>query len=51
MYSFDFDPKKSESNLEEHGIDFVDAQLSGKILILLKLWLDRMMSQGLWWLA
>lgn len=26
MYSFDFDPKKSESNLEKHGIDFVDAQ-------------------------
>ena len=26
MYSFEFDPKKSESNLEKHGIDFVDAQ-------------------------
>ena len=26
MYSFEFDAKKSESNLEKHGIDFVDAQ-------------------------
>jgi hypothetical protein len=26
MYSFEFDPKKSESNREKHGIDFVDAQ-------------------------
>ena len=26
MHSFEFDPKKSESNLEKHGIDFVDAQ-------------------------
>ena len=26
MHSFKFDPKKSESNLEKHGIDFVDAQ-------------------------
>ena len=26
MYSFEFDEKKSESNLEKHGIDFVDAQ-------------------------
>ncbi len=26
MYSFEFDPKKSESNLMKHGIDFVDAQ-------------------------
>ena len=26
MYSFEFDPKKSESNLDKHGIDFVDAQ-------------------------
>jgi uncharacterized protein len=26
MYSFEFDPKKSESNLEKHGIDFVEAQ-------------------------
>jgi uncharacterized DUF497 family protein len=26
MYSFEFDPSKSESNLEKHGIDFVDAQ-------------------------
>lgn len=26
MYAFEFDPKKSESNLEKHGIDFVDAQ-------------------------
>ena len=26
MYSFEFDPKKSESNFEKHGIDFVDAQ-------------------------
>ena len=26
MYSFEFDPKKSKSNLEKHGIDFVDAQ-------------------------
>ena len=26
MYSFEFDPKKSESNLKKHGIDFVDAQ-------------------------
>ena len=26
MYSFEFDPSKSESNLEKHEIDFVDAQ-------------------------
>lgn len=26
MYSFEFDPKKSQSNLEKHGIDFVAAQ-------------------------
>ena len=26
MYSFEFDPKKSESNLEKHGIDFIEAQ-------------------------
>ena len=26
MYSFEFDPKKSESNQEKHGIDFVDVQ-------------------------
>ena len=26
MYSFEFDPKKSESNQQKHGIDFVDAQ-------------------------
>ena len=26
MCSFEFDPSKSESNLEKHGIDFVDAQ-------------------------
>jgi uncharacterized DUF497 family protein len=26
MYSFEFDPSKSESNLEKHGIDFVDAK-------------------------
>ncbi len=26
MYSFEFDPSKSESNLEKHGIDFVGAQ-------------------------
>jgi len=29
--SFEFDAKKSQSNLEKHGIDFVEAQL---------LWLD-----------
>jgi uncharacterized DUF497 family protein len=26
MYSFKFDRKKSDSNLDKHGIDFVDAQ-------------------------
>ena len=26
MYFLEFDPKKSISNLEKHGIDFVDAQ-------------------------
>lgn len=26
MNPFEFDPKKSESNLKKHGIDFVDAQ-------------------------
>ncbi len=26
MVSFEFDPKKSKSNLEKHGINFVDAQ-------------------------
>ena len=26
MYSFEFDPKKSRSNQNKHGIDFVDAQ-------------------------
>ena len=26
MYSFEFDPKKSESNQKIHGIDFVQAQ-------------------------
>jgi uncharacterized DUF497 family protein len=25
MYSFEFDPKKSESNLKKHGIDFIEA--------------------------
>jgi len=27
MYSFEFDSKKSGSNLSKHGIDFVEAQL------------------------
>ncbi len=31
MPSFEFDSQKSQSNLEKHGIDFVEAQL---------LWLD-----------
>jgi len=31
MLSFEFDSRKSNSNLEKHGIDFVEAQL---------LWLD-----------
>jgi len=31
MFSFEFDEKKSQSNLKKHGIDFVQAQL---------LWLD-----------
>ena len=31
MISFEFDPRKSKSNLEKHGIDFVQAQM---------LWLD-----------
>ncbi len=31
MYSFEFDKNKSASNLNKHGIDFVDAQ---------KLWYD-----------
>lgn len=31
MFSFEFDPKKSKSNLEKLGIDFVAAQ---------ELWLD-----------
>ena len=26
MYSFEFDDKKSQSNLKKHGIDFIDAQ-------------------------
>tara|TARA_R110002049_G_scaffold161450_13_gene327026 strand:+ start:277 stop:540 length:264 start_codon:yes stop_codon:yes gene_type:complete len=26
MSAFEFDPKKSESNLEKHGIDFLNAQ-------------------------
>lgn len=26
MIKFEFDEKKSQSNLEKHGIDFVDAQ-------------------------
>ena len=26
MYSFEFDPKKSASNLKKHGIDFLEAQ-------------------------
>lgn len=26
MYSFKFDPKKSKSNFEKHGIDFVGVQ-------------------------
>lgn len=26
MYSFEFDPKKSVSNLKKHGIDFDEAQ-------------------------
>ena len=33
---FDFDPAKSLSNKEKHGIDFIDAQL---------LWLDSMMLE------
>ena len=31
MHSFEFDPKKSASNLDKHGIDFVEAQ---------SIWLD-----------
>ena len=31
MFSFEFDPRKSKSNLEKHGIDFIQAQM---------LWLD-----------
>lgn len=31
MFSFEFDKRKSQSNLRKHGIDFVQAQL---------LWLD-----------
>ena len=31
MLSFEFDPRKSQSNLKKHDIDFVEAQL---------LWLD-----------
>ena len=31
MFSFEFDTRKSKSNLEKHGIDFVQAQM---------LWLD-----------
>ena len=31
MFSFEFDERKSQSNLKKHGIDFVEAQL---------LWLD-----------
>ena len=27
MFKFEFDQKKSNSNLEKHGIDFIDAQL------------------------
>ena len=26
MYTFEFDEKKSKSNLEKHGIDFIEAQ-------------------------
>ncbi len=26
MNTFEFDPEKSQSNLEKHGIDFVEAQ-------------------------
>ena len=26
MYSFEFDDKKSQTNLKKHGIDFIDAQ-------------------------
>ena len=26
MYKFEFDPKKSLSNLDKHGIDFISAQ-------------------------
>ena len=26
MYEFEFDERKSRTNLEKHGIDFVDAQ-------------------------
>ena len=37
MYSFEFDPGKSESNQNKHGIDFVQARLSHNFLILLKL--------------
>ncbi|MDD3993325.1 MAG: BrnT family toxin [Desulfobacteraceae bacterium] len=33
---FEFDPRKSESNLQKHGIDFVEAQ---------KLWLDVMLIE------
>ena len=27
MFVFEFDERKSQANLEKHGIDFVDAQL------------------------
>jgi hypothetical protein len=27
VYSFEFDSKKSDSNLNKHGIDFIEAQL------------------------
>jgi uncharacterized DUF497 family protein len=36
MYTFEFDPLKSESNLAKHNIDFVEAQL---------LWSDPMLLE------
>lgn len=36
MHVFEFDPNKSESNREKHGIDFVQAQ---------KLWNDPMLLE------
>jgi len=47
MFSFEFNEEKSQSNLEKHGIDFIQAQNSGTIHASLKFREKLLMNPGL----